>query len=204
MQTKANPHRAAGPTANDEDILFALAMKDVKLLPEGNRVVRMKDPDFARNRAEAPSEGDREALNELIRLVLKGEGFSISDTPEYMEGTGYNIHPIYAARLHRGDFSIQGHLDLHGMTAATAKLEFEEFLDKSIKYGKRAILVIHGRGLSSPGEPILKAKVQEWLSKGHWRKWVIAFSSASAYDGGAGATYILLRSHPVSKRLRKK
>ncbi len=204
MQATSVPQTLVGLAADDEGILFASAMKDVKLLPKGNRAVTINKQCFARHRAEAPGQGDREALNELIGLVLKGEGFSISDTPEYMEGTGYRIHPIYATRLHQGDFSIQGHIDLHGMTAAMARLEFEDFFDKSIKSGKRAILIIHGRGLSSPGEPVLKVKVQEWITKGRWRKWVIAFSSASSYDGGAGATYILLRNRPAPKRLRKK
>jgi DNA-nicking Smr family endonuclease len=70
--------------------------------------------------------------------------------------------------------------------------------------GKRALLIIHGRGLSSPVKPILKSKVYLWLTTSPWHKWVIAFTSARACDGGAGATYVLLRQKPLSKRLRKK
>lgn len=121
-----------------------------------------------------------------------------------MEGTGYNVHPEIMRRLHQGDFSIQANLDLHGLNSWEAKEEFEAFLKKSIYSGKRAVLVIHGRGLSSPGEPVLKAGVHDWLTRSHWRKWVIAFTSAASHDGGAGATYILLRDKPVSKRFRKR
>lgn len=112
--------------------------------------------------------------------------------------------PGIARRLHQGDFSIQANLDLHGLNSSEAKEEFEGFLKRAIYSGKRAVLVIHGRGLSSPGEPVLKTKVHEWLTRSHWRKWVIAFTSAASHDGGAGATYILLRDRPVSKSQRKR
>ena len=144
-----------------------------------------------------------EALSRLVRLVNHGEGFIVSDTPEYIEGTGYNVHQEFARRLHRGDFSIQAHIDLHGLNVEEAKEAFEAFLKKAVNSGKSAVLIIHGRGLSSPAEPVLKNKVREWLSHGYWLKWVIAYASAQSYDGGAGATYVLLRHRPVSKRSGK-
>jgi DNA-nicking Smr family endonuclease len=85
-----------------------------------------------------------------------------------------------------------------------AKTAFDDFLQRSIISSKRTLLVIHGRGLSSAEEPVLKTKVKEWLTSGLWRKWIVAFSSARACDGGAGATYILLRRHPATKRHRKR
>jgi DNA-nicking Smr family endonuclease len=80
---------------------------------------------------------------------------------------------------------------------------FEDFLRESVIRNRRSLLVIHGRGLSSQGEPVLKAKVTEWRTRGPWRKWVIAYSSARLCDGGAGATYILLRTRPVTKSQKK-
>ena len=148
-----------------------------------------------------PEEDVRQCLDNLVKC---GEGFIISKTPEYMEGTGRDIPPEFAERLHRGDFSIQAHLDLHGMVAEQARDAFENFLNETIRSCKRAVLIIHGRGISSPGEPVLKNKVNEWLTRSHWRKWVIAFTSAQSYDGGAGATYVLLRHRLKSKRPRKK
>ena len=128
----------------------------------------------------------------------------MSDTPEYMEGTGYRVPGLMTRRLHQGDFSIQAFIDLHGLSAAAAKEAFESFMTTAVKMGKRAVLVIHGRGLSSPAEPVLKTQVYCWLTRGHWRNWVIAFSSARACDGGTGATYVLLRQRPLTKRSRKK
>jgi DNA-nicking Smr family endonuclease len=182
-----------------EEKLFKKAMEGVRPISKDNYVERI----FQMEVVESPKNKDEaEALKKLTDLVKYGTGFNVSDTPEYIEGTGYNV-PLYVARrLHQGDFSIQAYVDLHGLRVEDAKEVFEEFLDWAVTTGKRGVLIIHGRGLSSPSEPILKNKVKEWLARGPWRKWVVAYSSARKCDGGAGATYVLLRERPVSKRLK--
>ena len=185
-----------------EEKLFAEAMEGVHPIKKGNYVGQrapFKLPEPSRHKKE-----DAEVLEKLTNLVRYGSGFNVSDTPEYIEGTGYNVPSSVAKRLHQGDYSIQAHMDLHGLRADDAKEVFEEFLNWAITTGKRGVLIIHGRGLSSPSEPILKNKVREWLTRGPWRKWVVAYSSARKCDGGAGATYVLLRQRPVSKRLELK
>jgi DNA-nicking Smr family endonuclease len=180
-----------------EERLFEKAMEGVKPIPRDKRIGRKNQIKLS----EAPRNSeDAEALEKLANLVRYGTGFTVSDTPEYIEGTGYNVPSSIAKRLHRGDFSIQAHVDLHGLGVDDAKETFEEFLDWAVTTGRRGVLIIHGRGLSSPSEPILKNKVKEWLTRGPWRKWVVAYSSARKCDGGAGATYVLLRQRPVSKR----
>ncbi|MBN1614569.1 MAG: Smr/MutS family protein [Deltaproteobacteria bacterium] len=183
-----------------EEQLFLDAVAGVKPLEkeEGNRCIPEAAPVAARQANE-----DEESLERLARLVKSGTGFVVADTPEYMEGTGYRIHPVVTDRLHRGDFSIQAHVDLHGLNVDDAREVFDAFLKEAIATGKRTVLVIHGRGLSSPSEPVLKNKVKEWLSGCSWRKWIIAYSSARICDGGAGATYILLRQRPITKRFRR-
>jgi DNA-nicking Smr family endonuclease len=105
--------------------------------------------------------------------------------------------------LHRGSYTIQDHIDLHGMSVDDARTAFDAFLRRSLQAGRRAVLVVHGRGLSSPSHPVLKGKVQEWLAKSPWKRWVVAYASARSVDGGAGATYVLLRERPMRKRRRK-
>jgi DNA-nicking Smr family endonuclease len=136
-------------------------------------------------------------------LVDTGQGFSVADTPEYMEGVGGPTPPEITRRLHRGDFAVQAHLDLHGFSAAEAQDVFDAFMKEALAAGKRAVLIIHGRGLSSPAQPVLKTRVAEWLSTGYWRKWVVAYASARLCDGGGGASYVLLRRKPIPKRLRR-
>lgn len=182
---------------DDDQKLFEKAMADVKPISKKNRIENTLLP--------RPSDGhenneDYETLVRLKNLVNSGKGFVVADTPEYIEGSGYKVHPDIAKRLHQGDFSIQAHIDLHGLNANDAKSVFDTFLKNSLIMNKRAVMVVHGRGLSSPDHPVLKSKVREWLTCGPWRKWVMAFSSARLCDGGAGATYILLRQRSLTKK----
>jgi len=200
-----NPRREernyqTGPVpAVDEERIFREAMEGVKTLREG-KYVEPAPPSIGE---VTRKNGKDEDLEILTNLVKYGEGFVISDTTEYIEGTGYRVRPEIARRLHRGEFSIQAHIDLHGMNVGEAEAAFEDFLRDSIDRGRKGILVIHGRGLSSPAEPVLKTKVVKWLTTGPWRKWVTAYSSARSCDGGTGATYVMLRHRPVTKRQKK-
>jgi len=194
-----NPIDDTSAPMNERE-LFLEAMADVEPIHRGNRLEPNCAPCVS---IDSENDSENETMQQLSNLVNSGEGFVVADTPEYIEGTGYNIHPEISKRLHRGDFSIQSHIDLHGFDVEDARKAFEIFFKDSITTGKRAVLVVHGRGLSSPGKPVLKTKVIEWLTRGPWRKWVIAFSSARSCDGGAGATYVLLRQRPLTKRFRK-
>ena len=189
------------PEPEDEQRLFEEAMADVTPISKSTHIEKNIDIDPPRG-PEDESEAD--ALLRLKNLVDHGEGFVIADTPEYIEGGGYEVSPELTRRLHRGDYSIQAHIDLHGLSVQDAYEAFEKFLKHSIMTGKRGVLIVHGRGLSSPEKPVLKTKLVEWLTSGPWRKWVIAFSSARAFDGGTGATYLLLRHRPLTKRFRKR
>ena len=189
------------PDPDKDQTIFEEAMADVVRLahntcdePPGQKLPSI---DSDRNT-------ESEILRQLEQLVRTGKGFVVAATDEYIEGTGYRINRSVAERLHRGEFSIQGHIDLHGLRVEDARDVFEDFLKMSIAEGKRMVLVIHGRGLSSPEKPILKTNVYKWLTTGPWRKWVMAFASARLCDGGAGATYILLRKRPATKRLKKR
>jgi DNA-nicking Smr family endonuclease len=186
--------------SGDEERLFQEAMADVVPASRRDASIGMTKPPPAKIPDEDP---EAEALTRLEKLVRDGEGFTVSDTPEYMEGIGYGVNPEVARRLHRGDYSIQAHIDLHGLGVGPAHEAFEQFLKEALSSGKRAVLLVHGRGLSSREEPVLKTKVTEWLTSGRWRKWVMAFTSARACDGATGATYVLLRQSPATKRYRR-
>ncbi len=194
------PIQEKEPPDNDQT-LFMEAMQGVKPVKGEKQIDNRPAPD------KAPPPEDRseeEVLAKLKDLVETGKGFVVSATSEYIEGTAYNVNPEIAKKLHRGDFSIQAHIDLHGFTVLDATEVFDDFLRSAIETKKNAVLIVHGRGLSSPEEPVLKTKVIEWLTRGPFRKWVIAFTSARACDGGTGATYVLLRDRPFTKRERKR
>ena len=192
--------RLAGP--ENEEALFEAAMADV------NRLDKDNVPDFDFEPPDWPCLAEQDppdaALAKLENLVRHGEGFVVEYTAEYIEGAGPDVCREIVTKLHQGEFSIQGYIDLHGFNVEQAREAFDNFLKDSVASAKRGVLIVHGRGLSSPQEPVLKTEVFHWLTRGPWRKWVVAFCSARSCDGGAGATYVLLRRTPVTKRRRKK
>jgi len=189
--------RATKP--EEERVIFLEAMEDVAPLIKGKEREILRDKPIGPFPGAPVVDENREALEQLTKLVTTGEGFILSLTPEYIEGTGYNVHSEYARRLHAGDFSIQAHIDLHGLTVVEAKEIFDGFMQEAVMTGKAGVLIIHGRGLSSPAEPVLKKKVVEWLTSGVWRKRVFAYASARSCDGGTGATYVLFRPRARGK-----
>lgn len=207
LKTCINQHNVSNPDENildknpSENELFLKEMADVAPIIRGDRIEHRS---YSGPPVGPEYDFEDETLLKLDNLVKFGTGFVVADTPEYIEGRGHNVHPEITKRLHRGDFSIQAHIDLHGLGVEDARNTFETFLKDSITTGKKAVLIVHGRGLSSPDKPVLKTRVVQWLTCGPWRKWVIAFSSARSCDGGAGATYVLLRRRPLTKRYRKR
>lgn len=95
-------------------------------------------------------------------------------------------------KLARGNYAVQGEIDLHGLTVPQAKDALREFIKESGFRGHTCVRVVHGKGLGSGNRgPILKSKVNSWL-----RRWdeVLAFVSTRQVHGGTGAVYILLRN----------
>lgn len=197
---RPSPPSPVSSPPGDEETLFRAAMAGVQR-------IRWNGPEEEGLRPAAPETpflpGEEES-DPLRRLVESGEGFCVAHTPEYMEGVGCLVPPEITRRLHRGDFAVQAHLDLHGFTAAAAREAFDAFMQEAITAGRRAVLVIHGRGLSSTEQPVLKTRLAEWLTTGCWRKWIVAFASARWCDGGSGASYVLLRGRPVPRRWRRR
>ena len=94
--------------------------------------------------------------------------------------------------LRRGRWSIQGHVDLHGMNRHEAHEQVTEFVAESLAAGKRCLRIVHGRGNGSPGrEAILRQLVKVWLGRS---KDVMAFCHAPPCDGGDGALWVLLKA----------
>jgi DNA-nicking Smr family endonuclease len=94
-------------------------------------------------------------------------------------------------RLRKGDWSIQGEIDLHGLRREEAREALSAFVRDSHRRGWRCVRVVHGKGLGSPGKtPVLKSKVQSWLIQ---KTEVLAFVQARGDEGGAGALVVLLK-----------
>lgn len=137
---------------------------------------------------------DLDAIDALRALVSGDAPFDISDTDEFIEGKVSGLDPAVVRKLRRGEFAVQGHADLHGLTREEAKRAVDAFLRSSRQAGKRCVLVVHGRGLHSKDQlPVLKDALRSWLASARFARHVLAFASARPVDGGTGAIYVLLR-----------
>lgn len=190
-QAAATPIAAPEPApALDDAAMFRQAVDGVRRLGAQGPARVVPRPEVT---LEIVSE-DAEVLAQLSDLVSGVGTFELTETEEYVEGTRLGLDPRLVTRLRRGEFAVQAHTDLHGMIQADAKLALEEFIVNSVRKGLRAVLVVHGRGLRSPGGmPVLKHAAAQWLSHGHMGGYVLAFATARPADGGAGAMYVLLR-----------
>jgi DNA-nicking Smr family endonuclease len=131
---------------------------------------------------------------EILRQIVNGDRkIRLSDTGEYIEWMMPDTRKDIVHRLHKGDFSVQDYIDLHGMTLSEAEEALCLFIKAAVKKGLFCVKVIHGRGLRSPGGPVLKEALKKWL-QGTLKKRVLAYSTAKDCDGGLGATYIILKS----------
>jgi DNA-nicking Smr family endonuclease len=101
------------------------------------------------------------------------------------------VQPSTLKKLRQGKLAIDNSIDLHVMTVDEARSYLLDFLGECEVDGSRVILIVHGKGYSSPGaKPIIKPMVNRWLRE---VTNVLAFHSAQPVDGGTGAVYVLLR-----------
>ena len=174
----------------DDETLFREAFEGVRRLGASKAERLAVAPQIKR---EIVSE-DAEVLAELSDLVSGQGTFELTETEEYVEGARLGLDPRLLSQLRRGEFSVQAHLDLHGMIQPDAKEAVTNFIVDSVRKGRRTVLIVHGRGLRSPGGlPVLKHAAAQWLSHGIAGGYVLAFATARPNDGGAGAVYALLR-----------
>lgn len=184
---KRNRPRSASVEPEEKELLRA-ALADVQPLAPANRasLIRPKPHPVAAQRLR----DEQEALQDTL-----------SDNPAWEQGleTGEELlfrrdglSQQHVRKLRRGHWKIQDHLDLHGHTAAEARVLTAAFLAHAIHNSLRCVRIVHGKGLSSPNrEPVLKKKLSGWLAQ---RDEVLAYCQAPSTEGGGGAVLVLLRS----------
>ncbi len=88
----------------------------------------------------------------------------------------------------------EGRLDLHGLRAEEAEEACERFLQAAFMAGHVQVVLLHGRG-----QGVLRAAVRRHLA-GH--ALVRQFRPAEAFEGGEGATVVLLEERVSPSRAR--
>ncbi|MGI8524699.1 MAG: Smr/MutS family protein [Pseudolabrys sp.] len=90
-------------------------------------------------------------------------------------------------RVARGKASIDGRLDLHGLTQDEAHGALGRFLRAATAREARLVLVITGKS------GVLRRQVPQWLGLAEFRGLIIGFESAAKQHGGEGALYVRVR-----------
>jgi DNA-nicking Smr family endonuclease len=189
VETQPRPRHDGALT---EDELWTLAVDGAN--PLADRSARIKPPPPALSLAPQHLDPDLAAYDDLRALVTGEVAFDTSDGDEFIEGHARGLDHGLVHKLRRGDFSVQAHLDLHGLLKEEAKAALEIFLTRCRQQGKRCVLVVTGRGLHSKDQvPVLKGALKGWMSTGRFARHVLAFATARPHDGGSGAVYVLLR-----------
>ncbi|GHV25648.1 DNA mismatch repair protein MutS [Spirochaetia bacterium] len=82
-------------------------------------------------------------------------------------------------------------LDLHGLTRDEAWIAMEEFFRAGQQQEMEKLLIIHGKGIHSEKDAVLKRTVRDFIER-------CPFAGESgqgeAADGGSGATWVLLKA----------
>jgi DNA-nicking Smr family endonuclease len=178
------------PEPADDDQLFERAMEGV------DRVSWLRDP-APTSVAPAPHISGESELEDVRLLQEAVDGKSepaILDHPEYIEGWVGIAGRRFLANLRSGVYSIQGFIDLHGLSRIEARSAVEDFIIRMSRERSCCVKIVHGRGINSPSDKaVLKEHLQRWLATRRMSRHVVAYASAPYVDGGVGAVYVLLR-----------
>jgi DNA-nicking Smr family endonuclease len=176
----------AARRAEAERNLFATSVGKVKPIARQDRVHHA-------SQRPTPTRLQQELDDQAALLESMSDEFDVStllDVDDQLSFRRPGIGTDVTRKLRKGEWSLQGQLDLHGLRSDEAREAVGQFVRDAKRMGWRCVRVVHGKGLGSPGkEPVLKSKVQRWLVQ---KQEVIAFVQAKPADGGAGALVVLL------------
>lgn len=117
---------------------------------------------------------------------------------ELTHGLSHGVDRRQAERFRKGKLPIEGKIDLHGRTQQDAHDDLLAFLKRAHAAGRRTVLVVTGKGMTTSRTGILRQAVPRWLNEPSFRPLVLAFDYAEPQHGGEGALYVLI------KRVREK
>jgi DNA-nicking Smr family endonuclease len=172
-----------------DDEAFHKAMEEVRPLGWSDVPLELPRPIEIAERAD----DEPEALARLQALVEGRGELDPFATGEGIEGAATRRGRAHLPRLKKGDYSVQAHLDLHGLALSESNVKVEAFIRASQRRGHCCVRIVHGRGKHSSSEPaVLKTHLTRLLSSKKMSRYVVAFASARWTDGGSGAVYVLL------------
>ena len=154
------------------------------LVSEDTVPIEDRDRQHPPGSARKPVAGRKNPQPEAPRFEFEEDGSG---------GRATSVSRNEFAKLRRGDLQVEQRIELHGHGAERAKHVFEQQIRQALADGKRCVLVVHGRGLHSPGDPVLRGELPGWITRGALASEVLAFVHAPQRLGGSGATLVWLR-----------
>ena len=174
------------PGDDPEKGLFAEAMRQVRRTTPSDKIepVKPKPKPAALIAARRPTAPGRPAAS--------GPSPRPTDQPGVFKANGVSNERL--KRLAAGRPPVELTFDLHGVTRDEALALLQDGFAQALLDGRRALCIIHGRGLHSPGKPVLKQAVYHWLREGPYAGAVLAMIPQPG--SGGGACLVLLRRQP--------
>lgn len=177
---------AKKPQLSDADAAaFKEAMKDVKPLIH-TKINVTQPPILPKKRRAEPTLKENTAT---LFPFSDYETLAPVENDALMEFFRAGIQHKVLRKMRTGQYTIEARLDLHGMTVVKAREALGRFIIECSRKRIRHVLIIHGKGRAH-ANPVLKNKLNHWLRQTND---ILAFCSAKASEGGAGALYVLLR-----------
>ena len=112
--------------------------------------------------------------------------------------TDIDIEKNKLRRIKNGKITIEGTLDLHGLSLKDAESKLRLYVGNGLQQKKRLLLIITGKGSNSKpnihGKTLtIKSELKKWLSNSFYSDKVQYISKALDQHGGEGAYYFFLK-----------
>lgn len=170
-----------GDSKNEDRQLFREAMHDA------TPIQQEKVSPYKKRLRPKPLEQEQEPEREFTEHVADRD----IETGDELLFSKPGLQKRVFQDLRRGHIQPEASIDLHGLRVREARPVLADFLQSCWDRRFRCVRIIHGKSRGSDGrQPVLKQKVNQWLPQ--WGE-VLAYCSAPRWDGGTGATYVLLR-----------
>ncbi len=171
-----------GKNEDDDAALFAASIANARPL----RVEAKVSPNRAA-RKMPPLRQDRPSAPPPMTTVKAANAPLHQPSPWTLVSPGISRERLRKLGQSRADLLI----DLHGMTRDRAVAQLQQALASLIERDGRIMEIIHGRGLHSQGNPILRQALYDWLRSEPIRGLVLA--AIPQPNSGGGACLVLLR-----------
>lgn len=160
---------------------FAQLFSDVVPLKSSNKAI------FKPITQKPSSLGSSETSK--VRYITSDSVETLDAPTSYLKA---NCDKNLLRKLKKNAYPIGDQIDIHGCNRFEAQEELSHFFATTTA---NCVLVIHGRGLTVSGRPILKTVARAWLTQ---QEFVLAYCEAKIENGGEGAVLVLVKKISIN------